>query len=116
MQSKRRGRHLYTSCPSCGLDQRTGAEVQNRIWHSMEWRAGVDRMHHRPSSVRDGWVPKEEHRKEPELGPKLGEDWSPVTEEETESPQPEAKLVGSNRAMVAVAAAVAAVAIILRAA
>jgi|GEM_PF-3298082 len=50
-QSKKRGHHLYTVCPSCGLDQRTGAPVQSKIWNT----ADFDRDVLKPSNVIDDW-------------------------------------------------------------
>lgn len=35
------GRYLYTRCPECGADQRTGARVQSAWWRSAEWRDGA---------------------------------------------------------------------------
>jgi len=40
MQAKRKGDHLYTRCDDCGLDQRTGGRVQQKIWNSTEWING----------------------------------------------------------------------------
>lgn len=37
MQAKRKGDHLYSRCDDCGLDQRTGARVQQKLWDSAEW-------------------------------------------------------------------------------
>lgn len=53
-QSKKRGRYLYTVCDSCGLDQRTGAPVQNAIWKAARFNADVVK----PSNVVDDWQPK----------------------------------------------------------
>ena len=49
MQTKRAGKHLYSRCADCGLDQRTGAKVQTRLWLETEWRNGVKPP--RPSNV-----------------------------------------------------------------
>lgn len=35
------GRFLYTRCPDCGADQRTGAKVQSAWWRGAEWRDGA---------------------------------------------------------------------------
>jgi hypothetical protein len=53
-QSKKRGRYLYTVCESCGLDQRTGAPVQNAIWKAARFSVDVVK----PSNVTDDWQPK----------------------------------------------------------
>ena len=53
-QSKKRGHYLYTCCPSCGLDQRTGAPVQNWIYHNAIFTGEVLK----PSNVVDDWQPK----------------------------------------------------------
>lgn len=34
------GRYLYTRCGTCGPDQRTGPQVQTRLWRETEWRNG----------------------------------------------------------------------------
>ena len=36
-----RNRYLYTICPKCGTDQRSGAMVQARIWSGTSWREGL---------------------------------------------------------------------------
>ncbi|MBE0507793.1 MAG: hypothetical protein IBX50_13965 [Marinospirillum sp.] len=116
MQSKRRGRHLYTNCSSCGLDQRTGAEVQNRLWHGTEWKTGVDPMHHRPSSVVDGWKPKPQAEPQPSVAPaEPMPDWSPddPADQQESAVKPKS---GAGRALVALGLTVATVALVLRAA
>lgn len=35
------GRYLYTRCPDCGADQRTGAKVQSAWWRGAVWRDGA---------------------------------------------------------------------------
>jgi hypothetical protein len=37
-----RGCFLYTRCTECGVDQRTGAQVQTAIFKAVEWRADVE--------------------------------------------------------------------------
>ena len=39
-QAKRKGAHLYSRCPDCGLDQRTGARVQNRLYWETDFNGG----------------------------------------------------------------------------
>ncbi len=53
-QSKKRGHYLYTCCPSCGLDQRTGAPVQNLIYHTARFTGDVIK----PANVTDNWQAK----------------------------------------------------------
>lgn len=36
MQAKRKGAHLYTRCV-CGLEQKTGAEFQLKVWQDTDW-------------------------------------------------------------------------------
>lgn len=39
--SRGKARYLYTCCPRCGTDQRTGKAVQTRLWFGTEWRQGL---------------------------------------------------------------------------
>ncbi len=48
-QSKRRGKHFYWQCPSCGLLQPTGAGIQERLWRETAWHAGAEPI--RPANV-----------------------------------------------------------------
>ncbi len=48
-QSKRRGAHLYWQCGACGLNQPTGAVIQERLWRETEWHAGSQPT--RPANV-----------------------------------------------------------------
>jgi hypothetical protein len=48
-QSKKRGAYFYTLCENCKMDQRTGAPVQNAIWHNATFDAEITR----PSNVVD---------------------------------------------------------------
>ena len=36
-QAKRRGAHLYSNCEACGLDQRNGRHIQNRLFYRSTW-------------------------------------------------------------------------------
>lgn len=65
-QTKRRGGHLYSVCPNCGPDQRTGEAVQSRLWRGTEWRDGVDPYKHRPACVEGGLNPPELTEIEPD--------------------------------------------------
>lgn len=58
------GRYLYTRCSACGVDQRTGAAVQSRLWWGCRWLDGVPET--RPPGVTD------EPESGPESGPKSG--------------------------------------------
>ena len=40
--SKGQARYLYTRCPECKVDQRTGKAVQTRLWSQTSWRDGVE--------------------------------------------------------------------------
>ncbi|MAY02912.1 MAG: hypothetical protein CMQ38_08055 [Gammaproteobacteria bacterium] len=40
MQARRKGAHLYSRCDDCGLDQRTGARVQEYYWQNTQWKNG----------------------------------------------------------------------------
>ncbi|NIC03981.1 hypothetical protein [Billgrantia bachuensis] len=48
-QSKRRGAHLYWQCAACGLNQPTGAVIQERLWRETEWHTGAEPT--RPANV-----------------------------------------------------------------
>lgn len=48
-QSKRRGAHLYWQCNGCGLNQPTGAVIQERLWRETDWYAGSQPT--RPANV-----------------------------------------------------------------
>ncbi|TVZ37678.1 hypothetical protein P886_2021 [Alteromonadaceae bacterium 2753L.S.0a.02] len=41
-QTKKRGRHFYTRCDCCGLQQGTGASRQQKIYNEAEFIPGVD--------------------------------------------------------------------------
>jgi len=75
-QTKRgKGRYLYTRCPECGTDQRTGKAVQTRLWHSTVWREGKKPLSPPPNVS--------ERQEQPEKEPKQElEDFLPTTEKE----------------------------------
>lgn len=52
-----KGRFLYTRCPKCGVDQRTGPAVQKKLWANTVWRDGVEKV--KPPGVDDAddWKP-----------------------------------------------------------
>lgn len=112
-QVKRRGKHLYTQCVECGIDQRTGKAVQNEIWHGCTWKAGVDSMQHRPANIVDDFI----------LGSVkddrvLVDDWQPeeLEQADPEPVKPVCRSVksGSVRAMVALGALLVGLTTILR--
>lgn len=37
-----KGRFLYTRCPECNADQRTGQTFQARLWRETDWREGAN--------------------------------------------------------------------------
>lgn len=93
-QTKRRGQYLYSQCVECGIDQRTGKQVQNALWHGMEWKPDTDKMSHRPANVTDDF------NQAAESETVLVDDWQPEElEEETVKP---VKSSGSGRALLAV--------------
>jgi hypothetical protein len=54
------GRFLYTRCPECKADQRTGAAFQTRLFKETQWRDGVKPL--KPSNVKEGsmdWSPNQ---------------------------------------------------------
>lgn len=79
-QAKRKGAHLYTRCPSCGLDQRTGAAVQSRLYWLTDWNGGIKPT--KPQGVGD--APTEAQPKKPtDKQPKAVADFDPSTETES---------------------------------
>lgn len=48
-QTKRRGAHLYWQCIECGLNQPTGAKIQEKLWRDTEWKTGAQPT--RPANV-----------------------------------------------------------------
>lgn len=65
-QTKKAGRHFYTHCECCGLNQGTGAKRQQEIYDGAEFIAGVTVV--RPSSVNEkaARVVDDQPKKEPE--------------------------------------------------
>ena len=108
-QTKRRGNYLYSQCIECGIDQRTGKQVQNTLWHGAEWKSGIDKMQHRPANVTEEWLAAKEDKQA------LVNDWVPEEEEE-EGHEPVSVPVksGSSRALLVVGFLVVGVTTILR--
>lgn len=104
-QVKRRGKHLYTQCVECGIDQRTGKAVQNEIWHGCNWMPEFDPMQHRPANVTEDWLAAKEDER-------LVGDWEP--EEEGHEPVNVTVKKGSGRALLVVGFLVVGITTILR--
>ncbi len=84
MQTKRRGKHLYTNCACCGLNQGTGAAFQTRLWNESTFKPGATVI--KPSNVTDD-KPGQSVKSEPEpVGGAVTESESPNDDEEY-SPQ-----------------------------
>lgn len=49
-----KGKFLYTRCPECKADQRTGKAFQQRLWNETIWRGEKPVA---PSNVDDDWQP-----------------------------------------------------------
>lgn len=65
-----KGRFLYTRCPECNADQRTGKAFQARLWRDTDWRPGAEPV--RPPCLDDDPEPVAEPGKmadEPEPVP-----------------------------------------------
>lgn len=97
------GRFLYTRCGSCGVDQRTGAAVQSRLWYGAEWLDGA------PSIPPPNLVEPEKSEAEgPELlgsEPGAADDPEPEPEPEKEpesEPEPESGSSGLGWLLVAI--------------
>lgn len=69
-QTKKRGRHFYTRCKCCGLQQGTGAERQTDIWSRAKFIADVTVV--KPSNVTDSG-PTPVNEPEPASEPKAAE-------------------------------------------
>jgi|GEM_PF-2506555 len=87
-----KGRYLYSHCPECGIDQRTGARVQAHLWAATVWRNGLKPSEPPPNvraqpqtteqepvqraaaSVDDDFNPKAEPDNEPKQPGKQGSD------------------------------------------
>lgn len=104
-QTKRRGNYLYSQCVECGIDQRTGKQVQNTLWHGADWKSGIDKMQHRPANVTEDWLAAKEDER-------LVGDWEP--EEEEQEPVSVPVKSGSSRAILVVGFLVVGVSTILR--
>jgi hypothetical protein len=94
-QTKKRGRHFYTQCECCGLQQGTGAALQQRIWDEAEFLPGVAVV--RPSNVLEkGNTVSETGASEPakatepasEPEPKAPGDFDPNEPEPISEPEP----------------------------
>ncbi|MFP3343526.1 hypothetical protein R0J87_13555 [Halomonas sp. SIMBA_159] len=48
-QTKRRGARLYWQCSECGLNQPTGAKIQEKLWRDTAWNTGAEPT--RPGNV-----------------------------------------------------------------
>lgn len=52
-----KGQYLYTRCDKCGVDQRTGAAVQTRLWNETQWNDGVEKK--KPANAQEAdWTPE----------------------------------------------------------
>ncbi len=88
-QAKRKGAHLYSRCPDCGLDQRTGKRVQERLYWLTDWNGGKPPT--KPEGVgesRPEWL-DDQSKPEPESKPKP-EPEKPVAVTDWEPEKPEA--------------------------
>lgn len=94
-QTKKAGRHFYTSCECCGLNQGTGQTRQQHIYDKAEFLPGVTVV--RPSNVVETAKPVGEP--EPEKPPVSGEpepkpkaepvsDFNPYESEQVSEPSP----------------------------
>ncbi len=55
-----KGRYLYTRCPECKADQRTGKSFQTRLWHETNWYPGK-KPEAPPANVSESdWSPDED--------------------------------------------------------
>lgn len=85
-QTKKQGRHFYTRCECCGLNQGTGKKRQQAIYDNTEFLQGVTVS--RPSGVEDkGRVVSEQPEIEPEKLPPPTGDFDPGEVEDDEQPQ-----------------------------
>ncbi|MFC6631669.1 hypothetical protein [Microbulbifer taiwanensis] len=74
MQAKRKGAHLYTRCPDCGIDQRTGKARQLNIWRATTWKVDPPTP---PANIEGDLVAGEKPKPKQTA---IQEDWSPELE------------------------------------
>jgi hypothetical protein len=88
-QTKKQGRHFYTRCDCCGLNQGTGKKRQQLIYDNTEFIPGVTVT--RPAGVEEKSLsvvadqPEKTEKTETEL--LTDSDFNPNEPEETERPQ-----------------------------
>jgi hypothetical protein len=97
LQARRKGAHLYTRCPDCGIDQRTGKQRQLNIWRAAAWKGepptpptciegelvAGEKPKIKPTAVQSDWSPELEEQQrqaqpQTESQPKAGPKWGPV--------------------------------------
>lgn len=79
MQALRKGAHLYTRCPECGLDQRSGRQRQLNIWRAAKWKGEPPTP---PSNIEAFLVTGEKPKPKPRA---IEPDWSPDEEVEPQA-------------------------------
>lgn len=90
-QTKRgKGRFLYTRCDCCGVDQRTGATVQTRLYRETEWLGEVPEAP--PNLLTTEKQPENEPKSQPNVVP-VEPDFEPKKEPESQ-PKQEPKGLG----------------------
>lgn len=96
MQTKRRGHHLYTNCKCCGVDQRTGAQRQTKLWNEAKFFPGVtvkkpanvtEQTEHIGSPGPEALGPVEPDQAKPE--PETGGDFDPTEGDSQTEDRPE---------------------------
>jgi hypothetical protein len=92
-QTKKQGKHFYTRCECCGLNQGTGKVRQQAIYDNTEFVAGITVT--RPSGVEEKSlsVVADQPEKAPENSPGDFDPNEPVDSEETEQPAKKSWLV-----------------------
>ena len=107
-QTKKRGRHFYTKCECCGLQQGTKPGRQQKIWDEAKFIDGVTRV--RPSNVIDRGdniienTPEdssEVSKVESEPQPKVESDFDPNESEPAQQQVSDEKPRGYSRFLIA---------------
>ena len=82
---------LYTKCAECGVDQRNGKTVQNRLWYTTDWVAGEPEV--RPAKV-DPEPPANLGASKPKPEPAPDPAPAATDDQDTDTPDPKKKSSG----------------------
>lgn len=84
-QAKRKGAHLYSRCPNCGLDQRTGKRVQEKLYWLTDWNEGrKPPMPEGVTETKPDWLTEKKTEPQPKKPAATEQDYVPDSVSETE--------------------------------